>query len=73
MKTVSHPNSVRKAHCAFEGCRKTTEQPFADGWVDLAGWGPGVPDGRYCPEHAAAIERRAGFVLEPASQKIAAQ
>jgi hypothetical protein len=42
--------------CAFEGCPKTSEQPGADGWAGLARWGPGVPDGRYCPEHAAALE-----------------
>jgi hypothetical protein len=42
--------------CAFEGCPKTSERPFADGWADLGGWGPGVPDGMYCPEHAAALE-----------------
>ena len=42
--------------CAFEGCPKTSEQPFADGWADLAGWGSGVPDGLYCREHADALE-----------------
>jgi hypothetical protein len=46
----------RLVRCAFEGCWKTSERPFTDGWADLAGWGPGVPDGLYCPEHAAALE-----------------
>ena len=42
--------------CAFEGCWKTSERPGADGWAALVGWGPGLHDGLYCPEHAAAIE-----------------
>jgi hypothetical protein len=44
------------ARCAFKGCPKTSERPFADGWADLAGWGPGVPDGLYCREHTEALE-----------------
>jgi hypothetical protein len=46
--------------CAFKGCPKTSERPFADGWADLAGWGPGVPDGLYCREHTAALEALLG-------------
>lgn len=48
--------SKRLARCTFEGCWKTSERPFADGWADLGAWGPGVPDGMYCPQHAAALE-----------------
>ena len=40
----------------LKGCPKTSERPFASGWADLAGWGPGVPDGLYCREHTEALE-----------------
>jgi hypothetical protein len=48
--------SREPVRCTFAGCPKTSVTPFADRWADLAGWGPGVPDGLYCREHAAAIE-----------------
>ena len=41
--------------CAFEGCHRTSDQPDDD-FAYLAGWGPGVPDGYYCREHADALE-----------------
>jgi hypothetical protein len=41
-------------------CRATTEQPTVDGWPYLESWGPGIPDGYYCPAHADAIERLEG-------------
>jgi hypothetical protein len=43
--------------CTFQGCRNTSEQPITDGWAILADWGPGIPDGYYCPAHANAIEK----------------
>jgi hypothetical protein len=43
-------------HCAFEGCLKSTERPFSEGWASLATWGPGVRDGRYCAPHASVLE-----------------
>jgi hypothetical protein len=46
----------KPVRCAFEGCYRTSDQPFSDGWSYLSGWGPGVPDGDYCPGHVAAIE-----------------
>jgi hypothetical protein len=42
--------------CEFEGCNKTSEHPRLQGWSYLTDWGPGVPDGYYCPEHKEAIE-----------------
>jgi hypothetical protein len=42
--------------CSFENCAKTTRRPSLDGWHSLVGWGPGIPDGWYCPQHAAAID-----------------
>jgi hypothetical protein len=47
--------------CAFVDangvrCRKTTEQPFIDGWTN-GNWGPLYPDGYYCPAHAAALNQ----------------
>lgn len=47
---------MAKHRCTFESCWKTTERPGADGWTRLSDYGPGVPDGLYCPEHADAIE-----------------
>jgi hypothetical protein len=29
---------------------------MTEGWAQLVAWGPGIPDGIYCPEHARAIE-----------------
>jgi hypothetical protein len=40
----------------FEGCPKTSERPFSEGWAELVAWGPGIPDGLYCKEYTAAIE-----------------
>jgi hypothetical protein len=40
--------------CAFEGCHKTSYQPFLDGWVGVASF-RGLADGRYCKAHGAAI------------------
>lgn len=42
--------------CTFDGCRNTTESPVSDRWRWLQDWGPGIPDGYYCPDHAHAIE-----------------
>jgi hypothetical protein len=42
--------------CRFEGCTATTERPGIDKWAWLSGYPVGVPDGFYCPRHAAAIE-----------------
>jgi hypothetical protein len=42
--------------CAFEGCRKSSQQPSLDGWGYLVAWGSGIPDGHYCREHKEAIE-----------------
>ena len=46
-------------HCTFKGCPKKTVEFVGlppEGWTYLAGWGPGVPDGMYCQEHADALE-----------------
>ena len=48
-------------HCKFEGCRKTVEYPQTfmfppEGWSYLYKYGPGIPDGLHCKEHADAIE-----------------
>jgi hypothetical protein len=43
--------------CSFDGCYARTERPYADGWSSLTNYGPGIRDGFYCREHAAAIER----------------
>jgi hypothetical protein len=42
--------------CSFQDCKKTSKTPTSEGWASLVAWGPGIPDGMYCPEHAAAIE-----------------
>ena len=42
--------------CSFKGCHKTAKIPRLEGWAYLANWGPGIPDGFYCGEHAAAID-----------------
>jgi hypothetical protein len=51
----SHDNE-QPIRCSFEGCWRTTWQPYTDGWAGLASWGPGIPDGFYCKQHAAAID-----------------
>ena len=43
-------------HCTFAGCPNTTEKPKQDLWRWLSNWHPGIPDGYYCPDHAAKIE-----------------
>jgi hypothetical protein len=50
-----------KTRCSFVDpsgvqCPAFTEQPEKDKWSYLLAWGPGVPDGHYCPKHAKAIE-----------------
>jgi len=42
--------------CTFDGCNATSEQPYTDGWANLADWRPGVKDGFYCKAHADALE-----------------
>ena len=42
--------------CSWYDCRKTSAQPYTDGWSNLSTWGPHIPDGFYCKEHADAIE-----------------
>jgi hypothetical protein len=49
-------------HCIWDGCRKSVEhlQVFMlppVGWSWLGDWGPGVPAGMYCQEHADALWR----------------
>lgn len=53
--------------CAWAGCLATADRPAPAGWVWLAEWGPGIPDGFYCPDHAAAIEavREQGGLDDP--------
>ena len=44
-------------HCRWKRCGRTTNRPITgNGWVYCAHWGPGFPDGWYCPMHAAALE-----------------
>jgi len=50
--------------CRFEGCGKTTENWLGDGWSSISDWGPGVPDGLYCREHAAALEAALPEIME---------
>lgn len=42
--------------CTFEGCHRISERPSSSGWAFLTAWGPGIEDGFYCPQHAAALE-----------------
>jgi hypothetical protein len=53
-------NNERRARCSFEGCWRTSAQPYTDGWVNLSGWGVGIKDGFYCRPHADAIEATGG-------------
>jgi hypothetical protein len=46
----------RKARCSWEGCWRTSTQPYTDGWAILMSWGPHVKDGLYCKAHADALE-----------------
>jgi hypothetical protein len=48
--------SDKKIRCTWEGCWKTTTQPFTDGWASLDGWPSPIKDGYYCQAHADAIE-----------------
>jgi len=47
---------MKTHHCTFEGCPKISQSPGKDGWTFISKWGPGITDGAYCPEHAAALE-----------------
>ena len=48
--------SDKKIRCAWDGCWRTTEHPYADGWAYLCSWPPPIRDGYYCQAHADAIE-----------------
>lgn len=50
-------NDDHKIRCTWPGCWRTTTQPFADGWADLASWPAPIKDGFYCQAHADAIEK----------------
>jgi hypothetical protein len=45
-------------HCSFEGCGRTTERPALEAWrsYDQIPKELHVPEGLYCPEHAAHVE-----------------
>jgi hypothetical protein len=43
--------------CTYPGCATETERPAIDGWTWFQNLkAPSLPDGLYCPAHAAAIE-----------------
>jgi hypothetical protein len=54
-----------KIRCTWDGCWRSSKQPYADGWAHLMLWGPGVPDGFYCKPHADAIDAVLGGADEP--------
>jgi hypothetical protein len=43
--------------CTKPDCPATTERPGRDGWSYICDW-EDVPDGYYCPLHAAQLEWR---------------
>jgi hypothetical protein len=48
--------------CPMEPCGKSVEWPRVfgmppKGWAWLDDWGPGVPTGMYCEEHAEALNQ----------------
>jgi hypothetical protein len=61
MRDRTQADKDQRMKCAFKGCNQTHRRVISgflldDGWAFLAGWGPGVEDGCYCPAHAAALD-----------------
>jgi hypothetical protein len=47
---------MSRTRCAYPGCTAATETPGVEGWTWFQDLGrSGLPDGFYCPAHAAAI------------------
>jgi hypothetical protein len=47
---------MHTTRCCWEGCWRSTTQPYKDGWSHLFSWPPPIQDGFYCQAHADAIE-----------------
>jgi hypothetical protein len=49
-------SDTERVRCTWEGCWRTSAQPYADDWAYLCLWPRPVKDGFYCKPHADALE-----------------